>query len=144
MRGDEVLDAAGRVVEAPGEPPHLVVPLHLHAGRQVSGAERFDSRLKAFQPSGQTAHHRIGANSDGERDQREHEEQAHAWMPVVVPDARDQHAAVGQTEGPARRRRSAPGAQPWSSLPARIRRSQRGANNGERRAIRRKQRYVRL
>ncbi len=85
-----------------GEPRHLVVALDLHARGEVAGAERFDSGLQALQPPGQTAHHGIGADPDGERDQREREEQGEARMAAVVRDARDQQSAVGQMDRPAR------------------------------------------
>jgi hypothetical protein len=60
------LDAGGRLVEAPGEPGHLVVPFHPNPGRQMPRAERLDARLQTLQPGGQPSHHRIGADADGD------------------------------------------------------------------------------
>jgi len=61
MRGDQLLDAPGRAVEAFGQCRHLVAPLDLNACAEIAAAQPVDTGLQALDAAAQPPHHGPGA-----------------------------------------------------------------------------------
>src|SRR6202163_4974765 len=79
----QLLDLPGGTIEALGQPRYFVAAFDGHAGREIAGAERFDSALQAFRASGDLPHDGEGCDSDGEREQSERamEQEPRVWVP---------------------------------------------------------------
>jgi hypothetical protein len=140
VRGEQLLDARRRAVEALGQARHLVAALDLDPRRQVAAAERLDARLQVLQPPREPPHHGIGAHADAEREHGQGEEQSPGRMAPGARHARHQPAAVGQLQAPGRRARVPP--QPATFAALRARRRQRTADPGLRRIVGAEQRHV--
>ena len=54
-----------------GQRRDLVAALDLDARAEIAAAELLDAGLQPLEPPAEAAHHRIGADRDGEREQRE-------------------------------------------------------------------------
>src|SRR5215207_6853038 len=102
VRRYEVLDASCGAVEARSEPCHLVFAFYLDAGGKVASTKRFHPGLQPFEPAGQPAHERIGANRNGERDAAEEANEAEHGPVLPVRRPRDNPAVVGKANGPCR------------------------------------------
>ncbi len=92
----QLLDLPGGAIEALGKTRHFVAAFHGDTGREIAGAERFDSALQALQASGDLPHDGEGCDSDGEREQGECAMEHEPWVRVPDGYARGQPAAVGQ------------------------------------------------
>ena len=106
--GDQLLDALGRAVEARGQCRHLVAALDLHARAEIAAAQLLDAGLQPLEPPAEPAHHRIGADRDGERQQHQERRDPEDRARPLAHLARDQPAAVGQLQGEVRAARAAP------------------------------------
>ena len=105
--GDQFLDALGRAVEAFGQRRHLVAALDLDPRAEIV-AELLDARFQPLQPAAEAAHHRVGADRDRERHQRQERRDPEGRVGPLVDLAGDQPAAVGQLQGEVRATRAAP------------------------------------
>ncbi len=71
MRGHQFLDARRGAVEAFRQPGDLVLPLDGDARGEVAGRERLDAALQTLDAARQPTRHRIGADGDNRRNDRE-------------------------------------------------------------------------
>ncbi len=100
LRCDQRLDALRGTVETSCQMRDFILSFDRDTGRQLAGAECIDARLQPFQAARKTAHDRIGADADGNRDHTECSEKSE-WQltrrPRPHPFA-DQPATVWQFE----------------------------------------------
>ena len=102
MRGDQLLDAPGRAVEALGQRRHLVAALDLHARAEIAAAQLVDAGLQPLEAAAEPAHHGIGADGDGRREQCEKARDPQRRARPFAHLAGDQPAPVGQLQGEGR------------------------------------------
>ena len=103
VRADQLLDAAGRAVEARRERRDLVLALDLHARRKVAFAELLDAGLQPLQPPREAARQRLGADRDRDRDRRRARRAAHGpgrHGPRGMPVTRKRPSLSGSSQVP--------------------------------------------
>jgi len=109
------LDAAGSRLKLSAKLRHLVVSLDPDARGKLAAPSDSTPACRPLQARSQPPHHRVRADTDRERKQREHEEQSVRRVPVTARRARGQPPAVGQAYRP---RRAAPAVDPAAALAA--------------------------
>ena len=94
VRTHQLFDALRGFVEAPRERRHFVAALHLHARREVAGAELQHAGLQPREARGDAARDRIRQQREHHRDPRQQQPHVQTVQQECVPRMDDEVAAV--------------------------------------------------